>query len=80
MGGGTGAEVVVIETVGKNNVDSGGYKWPDEVVLVGEAKKIREWSAGYGLGGMGKRRKSRDEEKVRVGGKRFEAEIGLEKV
>jgi hypothetical protein len=43
-------QIVVIETEGKNSVDAGGIRWPDRVVLTGEAKEIREWSLGYGLG------------------------------
>lgn len=42
--------IVVMETEGKNGVDSQGIRWPDRVVLTGEAKEIREWSLGYGLG------------------------------
>jgi hypothetical protein len=44
------ARIVVMETEGKNSVDSAGIRWPDKVVLTGEAKEIREWSLGYGLG------------------------------
>ena len=40
----------VMETEGKNSVGSQGIRWPDRVVLTGEAKEIREWSLGYGLG------------------------------
>jgi hypothetical protein len=78
-GGGVGVyrgpEIVVIETEGKNSVDSGGYRWPDEVVLHGEAREMREWSKGYGLGDEGEKR--RREEGRR---KRFECEMGLEKI
>ncbi|KAE9365895.1 hypothetical protein N431DRAFT_418774 [Stipitochalara longipes BDJ] len=41
--------IIVIETEGKNSIDSQGIRWPDEVVLTGEAKDMREWSLGYGL-------------------------------
>lgn len=44
------AQIVVMETEGKNSMDSSGIRWPDKVVLSGEAKEIREWSLGYGLG------------------------------
>jgi len=43
-----------METEGKNSVDSEGIRWPDEVVLTGEAREIREWSLEYGLDGGGK--------------------------
>lgn len=43
-------QIVVMETEGRNSVDSAGIKWPDRVVLTGEAKEIREWSLGDGLG------------------------------
>jgi hypothetical protein len=43
-------QIVVMETEGRNSVDSAGIKWPDRVVLTGEAKGIREWSLGDGLG------------------------------
>ena len=46
--------IVVMETEGKNSVDSEGIRWPDEVVLTGEAREIREWSLEYGLDGGGK--------------------------
>jgi hypothetical protein len=52
------AEIVVIETEAKNSMDSEGNRWPDEVVLMGEAQEIREWSMGYGLGDRNKGRKS----------------------
>jgi hypothetical protein len=45
-----GSRIVVIETDGKNSIDSAGLRWPDRVVPTGEAKEIREWSLGYGLG------------------------------
>ena len=45
-----GVRIVVMETEGKNSVYSEGIRWPDRVVLTGEAKEIREWSLGYGLG------------------------------
>jgi hypothetical protein len=52
MGGlrGSGnAQIVVLETEGKNSIDSAGIRWPDRVVLTGEAKEIREWSLGMDL-------------------------------
>jgi hypothetical protein len=50
MGGSGNARIVVIETEAKNSIDSAGLRWPDRVVPTGEAKEIREWSLGYGLG------------------------------
>jgi hypothetical protein len=40
--------VVVIETEGKNSIDSAGLRWPESVVLTGDAKEMWEWSVGYG--------------------------------
>jgi hypothetical protein len=50
IGGIGGSRIVVIETKAKNSIDSAGIRWPDRVVLTGEAKEIREWSLGSGLG------------------------------
>jgi hypothetical protein len=52
MGGcrNAGAEIFVINTEAKNSMDSEGSRWPDEVVLTGEAMEMWEWSLGYGLG------------------------------
>jgi hypothetical protein len=40
--------VVVIETEGKNSIDSSGIRWPDTVVLTGDAKEMWDWSVRYG--------------------------------
>jgi hypothetical protein len=84
MGGGrnAGAEIIVINTEAKNSMDSKGNRWPDEVVLTGEAKEMWEWSLGYGLGDRDKDqgRLLRGKEGARAREKRFEYEAGLEKV
>jgi hypothetical protein len=67
----------VFRTEGKNSVDSEGIRWPDEVVLTGEAEEMREWSLGYGLG---KTRRAKGEETTKDGEKRLEYERGLEKI
>jgi hypothetical protein len=61
MGGcrNAGAEIVVINTEANNSMDSEGNRWPDEVVLTGEAKEMWEWSLRYGLG-------DRDKEQARL--------------
>ena len=78
------AEIVVIETKAKNSIDSAGIRWPDEVVLTGEAKEMREWSAGYGLGDRyrekGRRARGKEKKVAREREKRDGYEIGLEKV
>ena len=67
----------MFQTEGKNSVDSEGTRWPDEVVLTGEAKEMREWSLGYGLS---KTRRAKGEETTKDGEKRLEYERGLEKI
>ena len=69
--------IVVLETEGKNSVDEEGNRWPDEVVLTGEAKEMREWSAGYGLDRHGE---MRVENGGRVREKRLEFEMGMDKI
>jgi hypothetical protein len=72
MGGCKNPQIVVIETEGKNSIDSSGMRWPDEVVLTGEAKEVREWSLEYGLNDRGKGLKLLREERARAREKRFE--------
>lgn len=64
-------DVIVIETEGKNSVDSKGIRWPESVVLTGDAKEMREWSLGYGREDRGRRELGPE--------KRFEYELGVER-
>jgi hypothetical protein len=79
IGGCRNPQIIVIETEGKNSIDSSGMRWPDDVVLTGEAKDTREWSLGYGLG-EGKARKLLREERARAREKGLEYGMGLEKI
>lgn len=63
----------MFQTEGKNSVDSEGIRWPDEVVLTGEAKEMREWSLGYGLG---KTRRAKGEESAKDREKSLEYQMG----
>lgn len=75
MGGGCrNAKIVVIETEARNGVDAMGYRWPDSVVLEGEAREMRDWSRGYGL--VDGEKRTREERKE----KDLEWEMGLEKI
>lgn len=47
--------MILIETEGKNSADSKGIRWPNSVVLTGDAKEMREWSLGYGREDRGRR-------------------------
>ena len=40
--------------LGKGGLDAEGVRWPEKVVLRGEAREVREWTVAYGrLAGEG---------------------------